>query len=968
MWEKILYAIVAATLMLSATAAVEAGDIHSKSEQLVETAVIHVSDPQVKDQGQYVRVELSEQTSFLLQTGKPVIPVVTKTFVFPAGTRVLDVNVNQETETYVLPKMIEPSPKPVILSVENMGVEDEVVPDETIYSSNDPYPADAYRIKMGAGLQDNEHVMFLTVHCYAQYRPLDNTIEVPREINIEVSYHPPKKSFFTANEYDLLIITDEKFVSYLQPLVDHKNSHGIKTFIKTTQDIYGEYEGRDQPEQIKYCIKDAIETYGIQYVLLAGGRIGQTFDWFIPERRSNNNADMESGYSSDLYYADVYKVNQYGQFVFEDWDSNGNGVFAEANGSDLIDIIDYYPDVYVGRLPIRYTWEAEVVVDKIITYENTANPSWFNHAVMVSGDTFPPSRGGGLAERGVYEGEIVADVVAGYLLDAGFIVDKLYTSLGKFDDYKDVVNAFNEGIGFAYLGGHGNPGVWGNFWPDAETEEEFSIGFTVFDIWKYANGYQLPIVVVGGCHNAQFNITMQNLLRYGLKKYGESYPHDGCSWMVLEEAGAIASMGYTGYGYGYINWGCTHGLGGWIEPRFFHAYVVQGKERLGEVHSQAIIDYINIVGGVNVDGGEIDRKTIESWALIGDPSLKMGGYGGVLGDENNRENNDDTLLHGSVTAPTWNVGTTWIYRLSKIDFTLNEIQGRYIDFHLNSGVLKLEVTDVTSHYYQVRVSTDDLDVSVDVNVDLLEENPVEPFDILPDSIMVAASVSNASLTGDIVFNRETMGVESMNLMLQFDLIENLDEFGVELNLPAFLTGFLKMVKIPVNVNIQVRFDEPFVILDFPLEVGKSWATSSANVTATISGSIDSIWLRIAYFLNKIANMLGRDLIPPEFAQYLPVVDLAQVLEDWGIPTVYNIMIPGLWDPLYHDLHLFHVDAQQTVTVEAGTFDTYYLPMIRGIGEIYYSPDAGNVVKVQGNFGDILPIVENINLELINFEQ
>jgi len=101
-------------------------------------------------------------------------------------------------------------------------------------------------------------------------------------------------------------------------------------------------------------------------------------------------------------------------------------------------------------------------------------------------------------------------------------------------------------------------------------------------------------------------------------------PRDLGSWYVLKkDGGAIASIGNTGYGYGYVNAGATEGLGGWIEPRFFDAYANQSKTILGETHTQAIIDYINIIGSVNEDN--IDRKTIEQWALLGDPSLKLGG-------------------------------------------------------------------------------------------------------------------------------------------------------------------------------------------------------------------------------------------------------------------------------------------------------------------------------------------------------
>ncbi len=44
-------------------------------------------------------------------------------------------------------------------------------------------------------------------------------------------------------------------------------------------------DGRDKPEQIKYFIKDAIETYNITFVLLVGGTKGIRKQWYVPVRR-----------------------------------------------------------------------------------------------------------------------------------------------------------------------------------------------------------------------------------------------------------------------------------------------------------------------------------------------------------------------------------------------------------------------------------------------------------------------------------------------------------------------------------------------------------------------------------------------------------------------------------------------------------------------------------------------------------
>ena len=631
--KKFLPLLAVGILVLSGLGAVA---LPKTNEILVKEEFVLISEPIIKETDNYLTIDLKESTSVLLETGKPVIPVVTKTFTFPLGTKIIDVKINSDLKEYALSKKIQPSPEPVSPSDRHISLVSEVVLDEEAYSSLDLYPLEPYTIRKSVGLKNGEHVLSVNVRVNSQYSPAADTINIPTTIDIQIEYLPPENSLLTADEYDLLIITDEKFAAKLQPLVNHKNSMNIRTVLDTTQNIYPSYNGRDEPEDIKLRIKDAIEDWGIKYVLLAGGRKGQTFEWYIPERRTNNGGSFEGGYASDLYYADIYKDEE-GTPVFEDWDSNGNGVFAEfSNFVGQKDIIDYYPDVAIGRLPFRYNSEIETVVNKIIDYENNADDSWFKKSVVIGGDGGPPARG---YSPGIYEDELEGDLIADMLENIGFDVEKLYTSLGSFAGKEDVISAISNGAGFVHMSGHGNPAYWGNFLPDAESEEEMVDGLQLKDMKKLKNGDKLPIITVGGCHNAQFNVTMMNIIE-GIKKYGingmffnapyrffymEWVPRCFCSWLVFQkDGGAISSIGNTGLGIGYVNQHWNAGLSGWILPRFYDAYTNQSKDTLGEVHDQAIIDYIDIIGGVNSD--DADRKTVEEWMLIGDPSLKIGGY------------------------------------------------------------------------------------------------------------------------------------------------------------------------------------------------------------------------------------------------------------------------------------------------------------------------------------------------------
>jgi len=185
------------------------------------------------------------------------------------------------------------------------------------------------------------------------------------------------------DNYDMVIISPSMFSSSLQTLIDHKNARNVNTILKTTQDIYNEYPGRDKPEQIKYFIKDAIERWNISYVLLIGGAVQ------IPGRYTHIYFDYdyqdEWVFLSELYYADIYDSNG----SFSSWDSNGDNIFGEYKWNGKTDTLDLYPDVYVGRLACINENELNTCIEKIITYENDEayKQDWFTNLVVIGGDS-----------------------------------------------------------------------------------------------------------------------------------------------------------------------------------------------------------------------------------------------------------------------------------------------------------------------------------------------------------------------------------------------------------------------------------------------------------------------------------------------------------------------------------------------------------------------------------------------------
>jgi len=350
-----------------------------------------------------------EGVNYLYSPGKPVLPEITKVFQLPFGVKVKEVKVSVKgVKEMDVKGVIKPSMGPLPLIPEGIDASWHI--DKSIYRSSNFYPSEWYKYRVGCGMNgEGQRVTFVSVHIYpVRYAPAAGKLMLMERAEIKIEYEDAKKTLPQNGEYQLVVITPSAFLEEAQRLVDHKNSVGMDAFLKTVEDIYDEYDGRDGAEKIKYFIKDAIEEYGIKYVLLFGGvkspiwskprdnaNVGEK-DWYVPVRYTNlydnpkyplaEEVLHDPGVASDLYYADIYKEGG----EFDDWDSNHDGIFAAWNkpGVDNDTLPDLYPDVAVGRLACTSVEEAKTVVDKIINYENGCEDSWFKRMLVVSGDGF----------------------------------------------------------------------------------------------------------------------------------------------------------------------------------------------------------------------------------------------------------------------------------------------------------------------------------------------------------------------------------------------------------------------------------------------------------------------------------------------------------------------------------------------------------------------------------------------------
>ena len=422
--------------------------------------------------------------------------------------------------------------------------------------------------------------------------------------------------------FDLLIITPEIFENKLQTLVEHKNNLDIKTKLVTTEKVYDEmfWFGRDKAEKIKYFIKTALDEWNIKYVLLVGGRQDQSFmeSWFIPVRYSfleRKYGDYpERKFISDLYYADIYDA----EGNFSSWDDDNDGIFSEWPDNDIAsDIPDLYPDVSVGRLPCRNNRDVEIIVNKIIDYETGLfSDSWFKNMVVVAGDTYTN-------KTQYIDGEVYTQMAIDNM--PGFNPVKLWTSDGSLSNSWDTVKTINKGCGFIFFSGHGNPASWATHPPNDETVwiDGMKLRYMPF----LFNKNKLPICITGsGCFNNMFNVSFLNhpFSVYPIPKcWGEGMTFNA-------HGGSIATIGSTAFSYESPDINSNRGGIEWLDIQFFKEYGINDIDVLGECWSDTIsafLDNFSINWMDNsYDGDAIIVKNVQQWLLIGDPSLKIGGY------------------------------------------------------------------------------------------------------------------------------------------------------------------------------------------------------------------------------------------------------------------------------------------------------------------------------------------------------
>ncbi len=363
---------------------------------------------------------------------------------------------------------------------------------------------------------------------------------------------------------DILVITAEKLKDVAASYVDYRRSRGQSAAFVTVEQIYTEFShGNLDPTAIRDYIAQAYSTWTRppEYVLFYGDA---TYDYRgiiqedIPLVPTYESADQTDSYN------DIYST------AYDDY-------FTRVVGEDAL------VDLASGRIPASSVEEAQVVLEKIRSYEASDHFGlWRQTLLLTADDADPPDAGTDFVEQ--------SENLWRSTMPTWMEPRKIYlpsypkepTSRRKPGAASDLKQFIEQGALLTNWIGHGNPNVWAH---ESLLEKDILIP-------RLSNDTMLTFVTAATCNFASFDARQVS----GAEMF-VTQPHGG----------AIAVYGATRASFIYDNKTLLNG---------FMRVLFQRRESTGEYPSIGEALYL-----VKQQGG--DQTNNQKYVILGDPTVGL---------------------------------------------------------------------------------------------------------------------------------------------------------------------------------------------------------------------------------------------------------------------------------------------------------------------------------------------------------
>lgn len=294
----------------------------------------------------------------------------------------------------------------------------------------------------------------------------ESTFAAPASLRVQ----PPTGLRSPAEGADAVIVTPALLRPAAERLADWHRAHGRRAVVVDIQAVYDEFnDGIYHPKAVPALLAWAQTHWPSpppMYLTLVGDG-----HWNF------------KAYNTAVYPAAPNLIPPYLAWV----DPVQGEVPADAAYGDLDG--DLVPEIAVGRLAVSTLAEAQAVVDKIVTYDETTRvEAWQKRAVFVADD--PDSAG---------DFPTLSDEIIAQRLPADLIPQRIY--LGQ--NYPDALSAraalseaLNSGVWMVQYSGHGGINFWARWGADTLWRTQ--------DIAGLSSPGRLPVVMTFNCLDGYF--------------------------------------------------------------------------------------------------------------------------------------------------------------------------------------------------------------------------------------------------------------------------------------------------------------------------------------------------------------------------------------------------------------------------------------------------------------------------------
>ncbi|MEO0080577.1 MAG: C25 family cysteine peptidase [candidate division WOR-3 bacterium] len=205
---------------------------------------------------------------------------------------------------------------------------------------------------------------------------------------------------------DYLVVTPARFAPAFADFAFWKTRKGLRTEVVPVETIMARSSGRDRAEKVRNYLRLLHDSLGTSWVLLAGDTAS------VPTRMVFTPGNLTEYSPSDMYFSDLDGT----------WDEDHDNRFGEEEDS-----IDFFSDVYVGRVAAGDTETVRSLVEKWLEFERVPGPGFLMRLIR-AGDTtqlvVPP---------GWFEGSISSPPTTQELRDSLNVGYQLAWHLGHSD-------------------------------------------------------------------------------------------------------------------------------------------------------------------------------------------------------------------------------------------------------------------------------------------------------------------------------------------------------------------------------------------------------------------------------------------------------------------------------------------------------------------------------------------------------